>query len=176
MCQLRSFALDGREPTQSFKAGIRYGLVARRRSPRSMRAVRRYRSRNNVQRLEDDMWSANSIRRLEFVAHLAVAQQRQPLFRRRGSCDVAAQALQLLLFVLPGCDTCVAPRPRCSRARTSVQARGSSSNCRSALNTGTRSLSIAATCVSCCSTCSRFLSASPRSPAANLARVRARSM
>ena len=39
-----------------------------------------------VHRLEDDVRGAIAVRRLEFVAHMAVAQQRQPLFRHRGSC------------------------------------------------------------------------------------------
>jgi hypothetical protein len=33
--------------------------------------------------LEDDVCGAIAVRRLEFVTHLAIAQQRQPLFRHR---------------------------------------------------------------------------------------------
>ena len=45
------------------------------------------------------------VRRFEFVAHMATAQQRQPLFRHRGSCDVAAYSFQFLALVRSGCNT-----------------------------------------------------------------------
>ncbi len=45
---------------------------------------------DEIQRLEDDMRGAIAVRGLEFVAQLAIAQLRQPLFRHRGPCDVAA--------------------------------------------------------------------------------------
>jgi hypothetical protein len=62
-------------------------------------------ARNEVHRLEDDVCGAVAVRCLECVAHMAVAQQRPPLLRHRGSCDIAAQAFR---FLRP----CAAPRVR----------------------------------------------------------------
>jgi len=39
-----------------------------------------------VHRLEDDVRGSIAVRCLELVTHLAIAQQRQPLFRHRWSC------------------------------------------------------------------------------------------
>ena len=40
-------------------------------------------SRDEVHRLEDDVRGAIAVRRFKRVAHLSIAQQRQPLFRNR---------------------------------------------------------------------------------------------
>jgi len=53
------------------------------------------------------MRGAVTVRRFELVTHLAIAQQRQPLFRHRWPCDVTAQSFQFLAFVRPRRDTCV---------------------------------------------------------------------
>ena len=47
-------------------------------------------SGDEVHRPEDDVRGAIAVRRFKLVAQLAIAQQRQPLFRHRGSSDVAA--------------------------------------------------------------------------------------
>ena len=46
-----------------------------------------------------------AVRRLEPVAHLAIARQRQPLFRHHWPCNVAAQTVPFPAVVRPGCDT-----------------------------------------------------------------------
>ena len=117
----RSFALHARKLSRMIKAATRAGAFARCR-PRTMRAVggenpvkstqvdpglrhQGDKPRDEVQRLEYDMRGAISIRRFELVAHLAIAHQRQPLFRHRWPCNVAAQTFQFPAFVRPGCHT-----------------------------------------------------------------------
>jgi hypothetical protein len=56
---------------------------------------------------EDDVCGAIAVRRLELVTQLAIAQQRQPLFRHRWPCDVTAQSFQVLAFMRLRRDTCV---------------------------------------------------------------------
>ena len=59
-------------------------------------------SRHQVQRLENDMGGAVSIRRFQFIADSAVTGERQPFFRHRGEGYVAANVLQLLALMNPG--------------------------------------------------------------------------
>ena len=61
-------------------------------------------SRDEFHRLEDNVRDAIAVRRFKLVAHRAIAQQRQPLFRNRRPPNIAAQTFQLLAFVSPGRD------------------------------------------------------------------------
>ena len=56
---------------------------------------------DEVQRFEDDMCGAITVRRLKLLTDIIIWHQRQALFRDRRADNVAAQAFQLVPFMRP---------------------------------------------------------------------------